>query len=214
MKDRIKQLRDFLGLSQSDFANKLGVNNSTVSVWEKGGVISTINLNQIAKTFGVSLEWLHTGDGKMLSDTQDTINERIDDRLRIIRRRSNLTQKGLAERLGVSYGTIINWENNGNVPEKQRAKIASTFGVNLSWLETGEGEMLANEPEAVEKELETEVKKVFEEKDVSPREYAKYHGCGDVGALIFENFMSMPVEEQDAFMQCYYKYWRDKAHKN
>ena len=41
MQKLVKQIRDYLGLSQADFAEKLGVNFATVNRWENGRAIPT-----------------------------------------------------------------------------------------------------------------------------------------------------------------------------
>ena len=63
---RIKQLREKLGLSQSKFAEKIGKSRIGVAQWEAGKRTpdeSTLKL--IAKEFNVNEEWLKTGEGKM-----------------------------------------------------------------------------------------------------------------------------------------------------
>lgn len=64
--ERIKMLRNSLnGMSQQDFANRLGVTNLTVLRWEKGQKISNKQLNKISEVFGISFEWLAKGTGEM-----------------------------------------------------------------------------------------------------------------------------------------------------
>jgi transcriptional regulator with XRE-family HTH domain len=41
MQKLIKSIRDYMGLSQADFAEKLGVNFATVNRWENGRAIPT-----------------------------------------------------------------------------------------------------------------------------------------------------------------------------
>lgn len=68
--ERILMLRSHLKLSQNDFANKIGL--SSVGVWriEKGEVAPRKGtLYTIAETFGVSKEWLVTGEGEMSFET-------------------------------------------------------------------------------------------------------------------------------------------------
>jgi phage repressor protein C with HTH and peptisase S24 domain len=62
--------------------------------------------------------------------------------IRLLRKSLNLTQKGLAEKLGVTYETVQNWESGRvDVPMKRIKQIAETFGVSPDWLLTGNGEM-------------------------------------------------------------------------
>lgn len=69
MNDRIKALREHLGLSQPEFANRAKV--SIGSIWniENGEVTpSAKTLRAIESAFNVNLEWIKTGKGEMLSD--------------------------------------------------------------------------------------------------------------------------------------------------
>lgn len=76
MKERIKNLRDKLGLSQIEFARKLGVTNQTVSLWENGKVPVLENARyRIEKEFNVSHDWLETGKGDMfLPESENPID--------------------------------------------------------------------------------------------------------------------------------------------
>lgn len=55
----IKELRSKLKLTQSEFAERLGISRAAISLWEKGERTPnyTMVLN-IVKEFGVSLDWL------------------------------------------------------------------------------------------------------------------------------------------------------------
>ena len=56
---RIKQLRKELGLSQRDFAEKIGVTASALSAYEKGAKNPSVNVAiDVASQFNVSLDWL------------------------------------------------------------------------------------------------------------------------------------------------------------
>lgn len=66
MKDRIRSLRELLGLSQSSFGAKVGVKQNTVSSWEAGKITPNDSaVLNICQTFGIREEWLRTGDGPM-----------------------------------------------------------------------------------------------------------------------------------------------------
>lgn len=61
MKDQIRSLRKSLGLSQTDFADKLGVNRTTVFRWEKGTSAPTQgDFKTIAERFGIKDDWTAT----------------------------------------------------------------------------------------------------------------------------------------------------------
>ena len=72
--ERIKTLRKALGLSQEEFAEKLGKGVATIKRWESGQTIpNDKTLRLISKTFGVSYEWLKEGKGEMWEQKEEEI---------------------------------------------------------------------------------------------------------------------------------------------
>jgi transcriptional regulator with XRE-family HTH domain len=72
--DRIKKVRQDLGLTQTEFAQKLGVTQSYISALEKGKEIpSDTLLNLIASLSYVKEEWLKDGTGEKLKNIEDII---------------------------------------------------------------------------------------------------------------------------------------------
>ncbi len=66
MKNRIKALRKALKLSQTEFAQKLGMTMQGIQKWEYGTVeIKLSSLNLISETFNVNPDWLLNGTGEM-----------------------------------------------------------------------------------------------------------------------------------------------------
>lgn len=70
MKDlttRIRQARRRVAYSQTDLAERVGVNRSAVAQWERpgGSTPTSSNLSKIAVTTSVQYEWLATGRGQM-----------------------------------------------------------------------------------------------------------------------------------------------------
>lgn len=65
MQERIKTLRKTLGLTQKQFAEKIGVKQNTVAQYEIGRNIPTdMAINLICREFGVNEIWLRTGAGE------------------------------------------------------------------------------------------------------------------------------------------------------
>jgi len=63
------------------------------------------------------------------------------DRLAAARETAGLSQKQLAERLGVKLGTYRNWEDDASEPRANRlTMLAGMLGVSMRWLMTGTGE--------------------------------------------------------------------------
>lgn len=67
MNQRIKQLRSSLGLTQQEFADRLGIKRGAIANYELGRnepIDAVVTL--ICKTFDVNEQWLRTGEGEMM----------------------------------------------------------------------------------------------------------------------------------------------------
>ena len=74
MNDRIKTLRLNLNLTQQQFAEKIGVNRTTITNIETGKKTpSDLIINAICTVYSVNKEWLCTGKGKMFLGKPDAI---------------------------------------------------------------------------------------------------------------------------------------------
>ena len=85
MQDRIKELRKIMGLTQQEFAEKLGIKRTTIGNYESGRnapVDSVIAL--ICDRCGANEEWLRTGNGEMFAqrDPYDELYRMADEMLR------------------------------------------------------------------------------------------------------------------------------------
>lgn len=57
--NRIKELIEILGITQKDFAQKIGATEATVSRWTNRGTAPRINqVSRILDSFNVSADWL------------------------------------------------------------------------------------------------------------------------------------------------------------
>lgn len=66
MNERVKELRDFLGLTMEKFGERVGVKKSAINKIEKGNnSVTDQMIKSICREFGVSEEWLRTGEGEM-----------------------------------------------------------------------------------------------------------------------------------------------------
>ena len=78
LKDRLRELRKSTGLSQTDFALKLGCSRGVIKNLEEGKTdISPAFADLICRTYGCSVIWLETGDGEMFQTP--TRDEQITD---------------------------------------------------------------------------------------------------------------------------------------
>lgn len=66
MNERIKQLRKTLGVTQQEFAERIGVKRNTIAQYETGRnePIGSV-LNLICKEYNVNPDWLRNGSGEM-----------------------------------------------------------------------------------------------------------------------------------------------------
>ena len=67
MRDRIKQLRKSLGMTQAEFGVSLGFAATSAASWEKVGAQepSSLAKQMMQKTHNVNIHWLETGEGDM-----------------------------------------------------------------------------------------------------------------------------------------------------
>lgn len=89
MKERIKNLRKSLKMTQKEFADNLGLKRQTIAAYEIGKIIpSDSTMLLICRKFGVEKAWLQNGIGEMykkrtknqeIQDFANTIMEMRDD---------------------------------------------------------------------------------------------------------------------------------------
>ena len=66
MNTRITNVRKSVGLTQGEFAEKLGLTRNFISLIENGNRIpSDRTITDICREFGISEKWLRTGEGDM-----------------------------------------------------------------------------------------------------------------------------------------------------
>ena len=82
--ERIKGLRKHMGLTQTAFAERIGVSMPAVQAWEYGKSKAGGDVAKtIAETFNISFSWLLSGEGSMvslplLSEVRETTPEKMD----------------------------------------------------------------------------------------------------------------------------------------
>lgn len=77
--ERIREVRNALGLTLEKFGDRLGVTKVAISNLEKGNRNLTEQMAKaICREFNVDYMWLTTGDGEIFIDTDDDFIERID----------------------------------------------------------------------------------------------------------------------------------------
>lgn len=81
------------------------------------------------------------GDAFNADDWYSDETATFGDRLAAAREAADLSQKNLAERVGVKLSTLRSWEDDLSEPRANRlSMLAGILGVSLSWMLNGEGE--------------------------------------------------------------------------
>lgn len=71
MGERIRELRKSLGLTQQEFAERLGIKRNAIANYEVGrNDPADMVVSLICREFNVNEEWLRTGEGKMLAESK------------------------------------------------------------------------------------------------------------------------------------------------
>lgn len=75
MNERIKQIRRELGLTQQEFADRIGLKQNSIALIESGKRnISDQAVLSICREYGINEEWLRTGKGeKIVPDASDEL---------------------------------------------------------------------------------------------------------------------------------------------
>lgn len=82
MKERMKQLRKSLGMTQEKFASKIGLSRNFITQIELGTKFpSDRTIVDICREFGVNEEWLRNGTGEMYKELEDEVAAVVSDLL-------------------------------------------------------------------------------------------------------------------------------------
>ena len=74
--DRIKYLRDKVGMTQTDLAKRLGISRSAVNSWEMGlSLPSLANIVEMTKIFSVSADYILTLTNQVTLDITTLEND-------------------------------------------------------------------------------------------------------------------------------------------
>lgn len=123
----IKRLRINAQLSQLDFAEKLNVHVQTVSKWERDISLPDFSvLGIIAENLNVPFDALFDIEDKQ-SVSGVFSAEKMGDAIRKLRQRQGLTQKELADAVGVSADIVSKWERGIVCPDVDKFLEISKF---------------------------------------------------------------------------------------
>ena len=146
---RIKAIRQYCGLNQSEFGSRIGLTPSGVSKLESGdrGYSDAIFL-ALVREFGVDENWLRTGEGEMFRPaSQLTAGERVHK----LRESLGFTQSEFSAKLGLTRNFISLVETGQRIlSDRSVLSIVREFVVDEVWLRTGDGEMFRPAPQLTE----------------------------------------------------------------
>ena len=115
MFEKLKELREYEGLTQQEVADRLHVDRSTYAGWENGKDIIPLNrLNELANLYHTSLDFLigYSPTKEQVLEIQKINKQVVSANIKTFRKEKNWTQKKLAEKLNTSQSNIHKYENN------------------------------------------------------------------------------------------------------
>lgn len=111
---RVKRERERAELSQTKLARICGLSGPMISCMERGKSAGSEKvLVSVAHALGLSPEWLRSGSGKRESDLPAFPNaapQPFPERLKQLRKEAGLSQRQLANFVGVSTSAVSCWE--------------------------------------------------------------------------------------------------------
>ena len=128
----VKELRQNLELTQKDLASLLDVAPGTVANWEGGrGEPRQENRHAIAQ-----LQRMNPAEVRdMLGTEPESPKTLSGEQIQNLRREADMSQKELARELGVSGGTISNWERGATHPQQRNVEklrgLARSRGISV-----------------------------------------------------------------------------------
>ena len=112
--ERIREIRNRLGLSQSELGKHLGVKKSTISRWEtKEEIIPLKHLVSFCNYVEVNIDYVLgiTDEKKKVTKIRTSDKLCIGKNLVLLRRVKKITQKDIAKTLNTTQSTISAYEN-------------------------------------------------------------------------------------------------------
>lgn len=141
--ERVRELRKHLGLSQNEFAQKIGVTRSVIKNIELGSVeMKEYVVKLISSAFNVNEEWLYAGVGEMFAKSKKSILDEL------------VTAHGLNEREKAIVTAFLDLTPDGRAAVIDYIEKASN---NLAAVPT-RNDIIAGDIAATEKKINSTVK--------------------------------------------------------
>ena len=179
IKDRMKLLRETLGLTQSEFGERIGVTRDAIAAYERGVTVKEPIIRLICKEFNIDYSWLAEGTDTDMSTTMSSSNSRVKE----VRMALNLSQKSFGEKLGMKTSSISTIEKGvNNLTNIVANLICKTYNVNYLWLTEGKGEM-------------------FETPDTALDDLIMQYDLNEVDTFLIKAYLNMSKEERAEFAE-------------
>lgn len=142
----IRQLRERLGMSMAELAEKMGVTVATVSRWETGEALPvTSRLGALADALHCTIDALYGRGGHpdipdasqflypvYLNEEEITMPEENRNTYKTYRKAAGFTQEAAAERLGISVESLRAYETGQRIPSNDVVELMSILYNDLS----------------------------------------------------------------------------------
>lgn len=137
--ERVKTERERAGLSQIQLARMCDISGPMISCLERGKSAGSDKvLFSVARVLGVRPEWLRSGSGKREGDWSEelvafpnAVRQAFPERIKQLRKEAGLSQKQLANFIGVSKAAVSCWETGAReVPAGNNlVRLAEALGL-------------------------------------------------------------------------------------
>lgn len=128
--EKLKELREERNLSQKELGDKMGgITQQTIAQYEKKETVPKFEtVSKIANALEINPNIFYSDFSQSVADDSEEIGERIKE----LRKSKGVSQKELAQKAGLSIGSIQGYEQGRYNPKLEAiAKIAGALGVDL-----------------------------------------------------------------------------------
>ena len=124
----LRTYRESIGMSQTDFANLLGVKLKTLRAWEYGDKLSTRSIGIVCGTLGITKE-VSDDPKRILTAELIDKGKNLGLALRAYRESIGMSQTDFAKLLGVRQTTLSSWECGEKQPKRSFELIRKLLGI-------------------------------------------------------------------------------------
>ena len=193
--ERIRFLRkEHLNLTLDEMSKRLNISLSNLGNIETGKICVTQRvMTDICREFSVSMEWLETGEGDVYDSSIK--NDKIHDKIRLIRKSLDMTQSDFGDSLGVNRTVIKNYELGITDPSKLFIDhLCARYNVSRKWLDSGIGDMFSDEQQNKENGMMVRIRLVRKHLNMTQTEFGEAMGVSREVINTYEHGTVKPTE--------------------